>query len=132
MAIAVAVRFTGDNRGASDGMAILNVIAQAYFVAASRVLQVEEIGRYCQVYLCRVVYNVQFYKLFQRRFSMRPSGWARWFDEPIPLPKGKPLVTLRDAALYTTKLPERPFQFSGSCVETFWLVSRLLTHVKLP
>jgi len=31
--------------------------------------------------------------------------WDREFDEPIPLPKGKPLVTLRDAALYITKLP---------------------------
>jgi hypothetical protein len=27
-------------------------------------------------------------------------------DEPIPLPKGKPLVALRDAALYITKLPK--------------------------
>jgi hypothetical protein len=33
-------------------------------------------------------------------------GWSRQFDEPIPLPKGKPLVTLRDAALYITKLPK--------------------------
>ncbi len=33
-------------------------------------------------------------------------GWATKFDEPIPLPKGKPLVTLRDAALYITKLPK--------------------------
>jgi hypothetical protein len=33
-------------------------------------------------------------------------GWARQFDEPIPLPKGKPLVTLRDAAHYITKLPK--------------------------
>jgi hypothetical protein len=32
--------------------------------------------------------------------------WARQFDDPIPLPKGKPLVTLRDAAHYITKLPE--------------------------
>jgi hypothetical protein len=31
-------------------------------------------------------------------------GWARKFDEPIPLPKGKSLVTLRGAALYITKL----------------------------
>ena len=28
------------------------------------------------------------------------------FDEPIPLPKGKPLITLRDAANYITKLPK--------------------------
>jgi hypothetical protein len=33
-------------------------------------------------------------------------GWNRPFDEPIPLPNGKPLVTLRDAALYITKLPK--------------------------
>jgi hypothetical protein len=33
-------------------------------------------------------------------------GWSRPFEDPIPLPKGKPLVTLRDAALYITKLPK--------------------------
>ena len=33
-------------------------------------------------------------------------GWATKFFEPIPLPNGKPLVTLRDAALYITKLPK--------------------------
>ena len=32
-------------------------------------------------------------------------GWATKFEEPIPLPKSKPLITLRDAALYITKLP---------------------------
>jgi hypothetical protein len=32
--------------------------------------------------------------------------WSARFDEPIPLPKGKLLVTLRDAALYITKLPK--------------------------
>jgi hypothetical protein len=31
-------------------------------------------------------------------------GWDAEFDEPIPLPKGKTLATLRDAALYITKL----------------------------
>jgi hypothetical protein len=35
-----------------------------------------------------------------------PRGWNRPFDEPIPLPKNKQLVTLRDAALYITKLPK--------------------------
>jgi hypothetical protein len=30
--------------------------------------------------------------------------WNTKFDEPLPLPKGKPLTTLRDAALYITKL----------------------------
>jgi hypothetical protein len=33
-------------------------------------------------------------------------SWDQRFDEPIPLPKGKKLVTLRDAALYITKLPK--------------------------
>jgi hypothetical protein len=32
--------------------------------------------------------------------------WSHAFDEPIPLPKGNTLTTLRDAALYITKLPE--------------------------
>jgi hypothetical protein len=33
-------------------------------------------------------------------------NWDRQFDEPIPLPKRKKLNTLRDAALYMTKLPK--------------------------
>jgi hypothetical protein len=34
------------------------------------------------------------------------TGWSRPFEDPIPLPKRKPLVTLREAALYITKLPK--------------------------
>jgi hypothetical protein len=30
--------------------------------------------------------------------------WSARFEEPIPVPKGKPLATLRDAALYITTL----------------------------
>jgi hypothetical protein len=37
---------------------------------------------------------------------MPDKGWSRKFEEPIPLAKGKELVTLRDAALYITKLPK--------------------------
>ena len=33
-------------------------------------------------------------------------SWDRPFAEPIELPKGKKLVTLRDAAQYITKLPK--------------------------
>jgi hypothetical protein len=33
-------------------------------------------------------------------------SWDQRFYEPILLPGGKPLVTLRDAALYITKLPK--------------------------
>jgi hypothetical protein len=32
-------------------------------------------------------------------------GWKRRFDEPIPLPRGRQLVTLEDAGTYITKLP---------------------------
>ena len=37
-------------------------------------------------------------------------GWSRKFEESIPLPKRKPLVTLRDAANYITKLPKAEHQ----------------------
>jgi hypothetical protein len=32
--------------------------------------------------------------------------WSRKFDEPIPLPRGRALVTLKDAGNYITKLPK--------------------------
>ena len=32
-------------------------------------------------------------------------GWARPFDDPILLPGGRELLTLRDAAAYIMKLP---------------------------
>jgi len=34
------------------------------------------------------------------------ADWSREFDEPIPVPKGRQLVTLRDAAEYIQKLPK--------------------------
>jgi hypothetical protein len=33
-------------------------------------------------------------------------GWKRRFQEPIPLPRGRQLVTLEDAGNYITKLPK--------------------------
>ena len=33
-------------------------------------------------------------------------GWKREFDEPIPLPSGRSLVTLKDTGTYITKLPK--------------------------
>jgi hypothetical protein len=33
-------------------------------------------------------------------------GWNRPFYDPIPLPRGRQLVKLRDAAFYITKLPK--------------------------
>jgi hypothetical protein len=37
---------------------------------------------------------------------MATKGWSRAFDEPIPLPRGRELVTLEDAGNYITKLPK--------------------------
>lgn len=34
------------------------------------------------------------------------TGWSRKFDDPIPLPKGRQLVTLKDAGTCITKLPK--------------------------
>ena len=36
----------------------------------------------------------------------RPVSWSKPFDDPIPLPRGRQLVTLRDAANYITSLPK--------------------------
>ena len=35
-----------------------------------------------------------------------PQGWKRPFDDAIPLPRGRSLVTLEDAGAYITKLSE--------------------------
>src|SRR5258708_3070779 len=37
---------------------------------------------------------------------MAKRGWKRQFDDPIPLPRGRQLVTLQDAASYIMKLPK--------------------------
>jgi hypothetical protein len=41
-----------------------------------------------------------------RLLMSSPRGWKRPFDEPIPLPRGRQLVTLEDAGTYITKLPK--------------------------
>ena len=33
-------------------------------------------------------------------------SWSRRFDDPIPLPRGRQFVTLKDAADYIMKLPK--------------------------
>jgi hypothetical protein len=37
---------------------------------------------------------------------MMAKGWKQTFDDPIPLPRGRQLVTLQDAGNYITKLPK--------------------------
>jgi hypothetical protein len=41
----------------------------------------------------------------QRR-AVADRSWKRSFDDPIPLPRGRQLVTLKDAGTYITKLPK--------------------------
>jgi len=43
----------------------------------------------------------------RRAGAISNRGWKRRFDEPIPTPKGKPLVTLKDAAAYIVALPKK-------------------------
>ena len=40
-------------------------------------------------------------------------GWKRPFDEPIPLPRGRKLVTLKEAGTYITKLPKAEHEGTG-------------------
>jgi hypothetical protein len=41
-----------------------------------------------------------------RSRHMPDKGWSRAFEDPIPLPRGRQLVTLKDAADYVMKLPK--------------------------
>jgi hypothetical protein len=53
---------------------------------------------------------------------VRAVPWDQHFFDPIELPKGKKLVTLRAAALYITKLP-RAEHDADEC----WRRCRLVT-----
>ena len=54
------------------------------------------------------------------------GGWSRKFDDPIPLPDGQQLVTLRDAAGYITSLPKKESDLPEwqTAIEVLMLVSR--------
>jgi hypothetical protein len=54
-------------------------------------------------------------------------GWKRRFDDPIPLPRGRQLVTLEDAAKYIQKLPAAEQQIAEwqAAVEAMLLVVEL-------
>jgi len=41
---------------------------------------------------------------------MADSDWKRLFEDPIPLPRGRQLVALKDAADYILKLPKAEHQ----------------------
>ena len=57
---------------------------------------------------------------------MADEGWQRKFEDPIPLPDGRELVTLRGAADYITSLPEKETDLPDwqVAMEALLLVSR--------
>ena len=59
---------------------------------------------------------------------MKPvAAWARLFDDPVLLPGGRELLTLRDAADYIMKLPkaEQDLEQWQAAVEALLLVVEL-------
>jgi hypothetical protein len=54
-------------------------------------------------------------------------SWSRRFDDPIPLPRGRQFVTLKDAANYIQKLPkaEQDLEEWQAAVEALLLVVEL-------
>src|SRR5260370_28165422 len=56
---------------------------------------------------------------------MPTTDWRRRFDDPIPLPKGRQFVTLKDAARYIQKLPKAEQQVEEwqTAVEVLILVA---------
>src|SRR5712675_1110745 len=55
------------------------------------------------------------------------ADWSRAFDDPIPLPRGRQLVTLKHAANYIQKLPkaEQDLDEWQAAVEALLLVVEL-------
>jgi hypothetical protein len=54
------------------------------------------------------------------------AGWQREFEDPIPLPKGRQLLTLKDAADYIMKLPKTESDLPEwqAAIEALMLCSR--------
>jgi hypothetical protein len=57
---------------------------------------------------------------------MVDNGWQRKFEDPISLPGGRELITLRDAADYITSLPKKESDLPDwqLAIEALMLVSR--------
>jgi hypothetical protein len=57
---------------------------------------------------------------------MADNGWQRKFEDPIPLPNGRQLVTLKDAADYIMKLPKKESDLPEwqTAIEVLMLVAR--------
>ncbi|WP_245283635.1 hypothetical protein [Bradyrhizobium sp. URHD0069] len=63
--------------------------------------------------------------VIRRRVNHR--GWQREFDDPIPLPDGRMLLTLHDAATYITNLPKKEWALPKwqAAIEALMLVADL-------
>jgi hypothetical protein len=55
------------------------------------------------------------------------ADWSRKFRDPIPLPDGRKLVTLLDAANYATELPKKEADTAEwqAAIESLMLVAEL-------
>jgi hypothetical protein len=58
---------------------------------------------------------------------MAKMSWSRPFDDPIPLPRGRQLVTLQDAGTYIIKLPKAEHEAPEwqAAMEALMLVAEL-------
>jgi hypothetical protein len=63
--------------------------------------------------------------------AKRSTGWHREFDDPIALPGGRTLITLRDAASCITALPKKEADAPEwqAAIEALMLVRSRITHV---
>jgi hypothetical protein len=58
---------------------------------------------------------------------MAARGWSTAFEDPIPLPRGRQLVTLQDAGTFITKLPKAEHdtaEWQSTHVPTYELIER--------
>jgi hypothetical protein len=63
----------------------------------------------------------------KRAGAISARGWKRPFENPIPLPRGRQLVTLEDAGNYITKFPKAEHEAPEwqAAMEALMLVARL-------
>ena len=57
--------------------------------------------------------------------NYRPMPWSSKFEDLIPLPNGRKLITLKDAGTYITKLPKAEhdapeWQAANGSAESWW------------
>ena len=69
-----------------------------------------------------------------KREVVNDRGWQREFDDPIPLPRGRQLVTLQDAGNYITKLPKAEHEAAEwqAAMEAFDPDPAIVSRVRAP